>query len=81
MQSAVDRAWAFRDLQTNSAALNATVALAVPRTTAMLVSGIVTIVVEPSVKTEILITVLFVDVNAQGYFKYVFFSTLVFCYF
>ena len=72
--SAVDRAWVSRGLQTNSAAVNASVARAVPPTTAMLVSGIVTIVVEPSVKIEILTTALFVDVNAQGYFKYFFFS-------
>ena len=79
----MDLARASWGLQTNSAAVSASVAQAVPPTTEMPVSGTVTIVVEPSVKTEIPITAPYVDVNVQGYFQYmplnfVFFFTLHF---
>ena len=68
-RSAVDLARASWGLQTNSVAVSASVARAVPPTTVMPVSETVTTVVEPSEKTEIQTTVLYVDVNVQGYFQ------------
>lgn len=65
----MDLARASWGLQTNSAAVSASVARAVPPTTAMPVSETVTTVVEPSEKTEIQTTVPYVDVNVQGYFQ------------